>query len=169
MGVEIERRFLINGNPWWSIPGVTHRDIRQGYLSISPESTVRIRLERYVEDRVEISHGYVTIKGRSVGAVRKEYEYRIDPNDAAEMISSMCGHVLEKRRWYIPQGKRTWHVDVFGGQNQGLAIAEIELDSEDEALELPGWVSTEITDDYRYANSNLAANPWKSWRTVDNR
>jgi len=168
MGVEIERRFLLKGHPWWKMPGAKYRTIKQGYLSILPESTVRVRLESYVEDRVGVNHGYITIKGKSNGAIRREYEYQISAADAEEMIANLCQHVLEKRRWYLPYGDRVWHVDVFEGPNWGLAIAEIELDSEDESLELPPWIVTEITNDHRYANSNLSVNPWNSWKPVDN-
>ena len=163
MGIEIERRFLMKSQAWWNTPGTRYRDIKQGYLSIQPDATVRVRLESYVEDRMPVRNGYITVKGRSVGATRSEHEFPIPAKDAEELINGLCQHALEKRRWYLPHGGHTWHIDVFEGNNRGLAIAEIELASEDEQWERPDWLSTEITEDHRYANANLAVNPWRFW------
>lgn len=161
MAIEIERKFLVKEIPWRES---THWvDITQGYLSMDPRHTVRIRLERSTRDRRDVEQGIITIKGQSKGITRVEYEYEIPVSDAANMISGMSDCMLTKRRWYVQHGGHEWHVDEFRGHNSGLVLAEIELGAEDERWERPSWLGEEVTHDDRYINANLAINPYGFW------
>lgn len=158
MGIEIERKFLVSSDDWRDLAeGI---DYRQGYLSTVKERTVRVRT---IRDR-----GYVTVKGISIGASRSEYEYEIPVEDAHEMLDALCERpLIEKRRYKIPQGPVTWEVDEFFGDNRGLILAEVELESADQPLELPDWIGDEVTGDPRYFNANLIAHPYSSWGIDD--
>jgi len=154
MGVEIERKFLVQGDAWKTLGEPVF--FRQGYLSSQKERTVRVRIEG---DRAVI-----TIKGKSVGAVRGEWEYPIPVPDAAELLDGLCEQpLIEKYRRKIAIGAQVWEVDEFLGANAGLVVAEIELGAEDEAFDMPGWVGFEVTDDARYYNSNLIKHPYCNW------
>ena len=154
MGREIERKFLVTGDAWRA--GATGIRYRQGYLSTDPERTVRVRIEG--------TKAKLTVKGPNRGASRDEFEYDIPTADADQMLNERClKPLIEKTRYPIPFGGRTWEVDVFAGDNRGLVVAEVELQSENEQVELPPWVSREVTDDPRYYNSNLARTPFTSW------
>ena len=154
MGVEIERKFLVRDiGILDGAGGVTYR---QGYLSTDPDRTVRIRRAG--------DHGYVTIKGRSHGTTRAEFEYEIPPGDADDMLALCLGPVIDKVRYRIEHAGRVWEVDVFGGANDGLVVAEVELPSEKAEIDLPRWVGAEVTDDPRYFNANLVAHPFRDWR-----
>jgi CYTH domain-containing protein len=154
MGEEIERKFLVLGDGWReTAEGIAYR---QGFLSTEPERTVRVRT---AGDR-----GTITIKGKNVGARRAEFEYEIPLADAQQMLDTLCKRpLIEKVRYTLSAGAHTWEIDVFGGDNAGLVVAEIELGSEDEAFDKPGWVGDEVTADPRYFNSNLVDNPYRSW------
>lgn len=154
MGIEIERKFLLVGEAWKKLAqGVRYR---QGYLSTSKESTVRVRT---IENT-----GYLTVKGKSTGATRSEFEYEIPVEDANTMLDQLCAKpLIEKKRYKIEYEGFTWEVDEFFGENQGLVVAEIELESEDQPYTKPEWVGAEVTEDQRYFNSNLARNPYCSW------
>lgn len=154
MGVEIERKFLVQGDAWKALGEPVF--FRQGYLSSQKERTVRVRIEG---DRAVI-----TIKGKSVGAVRGEWEYPIPVQDAAELLDGLCEQpLIEKYRRKITNGAHVWEVDEFLGANAGLVVAEIELRAEDEAFDKPEWVADEVTDDARYYNSNLVMHPFSNW------
>lgn len=154
MGVEIERKFLVQGDAWKTLGEPVF--FRQGYLSSQKERTVRVRIEG---DRAVI-----TIKGKSVGAVRGEWEYPIPVQDAAELLDGLCEQpLIEKYRRKIAVGAHVWEVDEFLGANAGLVVAEIELRAEDEAFDKPEWVADEVTDDARYYNSNLVRHPFSNW------
>lgn len=153
MAVEIERKFLVQPGRW--SPRTAGDHIRQGYILASPERTVRVRIR---EDR-----GFLTIKGRTTGCSRLECEYAIPVADAYEMLDSLCDAVVDKHRYLEPLGQHTWEVDVFHGANDGLVIAEVELQSEDDVLDLPVWVGREVTDDFRYGNAYLAQHPFSTW------
>ena len=106
----------------------------------------------------------MTVKGITVGATRAEYEYEIPADEANQMLDDLCEQpIIEKKRYKIPQGDLTWEIDEFGGVNEGLTVAEIELESEDQAFDKPDWVGEEVTGDPKYYNSNLIANPFKNW------
>jgi adenylate cyclase len=154
MGKEIERKFLVVGEAWRTLEEGTL--YRQGYLSTVQERTVRVR-------RVG-NKGTLTVKGVSVGATRKEYEYEIPVADADEMIDQLCEKpIVEKNRYRIPIGDLTWEVDEFLGVNEGLIVAEVELRSEDQPVDKPDWIGAEVTGDPRYFNANLVARPFSTW------
>jgi CYTH domain-containing protein len=154
MPKEIERKFLLKNDAWRA--GATGVRYRQGYLSTEKQRAVRIRTAG--------DQGYLTIKGESVGATRSEYEYPIPLDDANEMLSQLCLRpIIEKVRYKIPFAGLTWEVDEFEGENAGLIMAEVELDSEEQAFELPGWAGKEVTGDPKYYNASLIANPHSRW------
>jgi len=154
MGEEIERKFLVIGDSWRDVAEGT--PYRQGFLSTEPERTVRVR--------VAGSRGSITIKGKTVGARRAEFEYEIPVSDAQNMLDTLCKRpLIEKVRYALPIGRHIWEIDVFEGENAGLVVAEIELGSEDEAFDKPEWAGDEVTDDPRYFNSNLVGRPYSSW------
>ena len=108
--------------------------------------------------------GFLTVKGINVGATRVEYEYEIPASDANEMLDDLCEQpIIEKHRYKIDDNGLVWEVDEFGGVNQGLIVAEVELDSEAQSFEKPDWIGEEIADDPRYFNSNLIAHPYTQW------
>lgn len=152
MSVEIERKFLVNGDAWKSSLAVL---IRQGYLNRDPKRTVRVR--------VAGEQAWLTIKGLTTGASRAEFEYTIPRTDADELLELCEKPILEKNRHLVQHSGRTWEVDEFLGDNAGLVVAEVELDREDAAVDLPPWVKCEVTDDPRYYNSNLSIRPFKTW------
>ncbi len=154
MGTEIERKFLVEGDAWRGLAeGVRYR---QGYLSTVRERTVRVRT---VNDK-----GYLTIKGASRGLTRSEYEYEIPVADADAMLDTLCQRpLIEKTRYKIQIGALVWEVDEFEGENAGLSIAEVELESEGQSVDLPEWVGREVSDDPRYYNANLIAHPYSTW------
>ncbi len=158
MPQEIERKFLVRGDGWRAHgPGVPYR---QGYLSTVPERTVRVRLIR--------DKGYLTIKGITVGATRAEYEYEIPAGECSEMLDNLAERpLIEKTRYRVEHRGLTWEVDEFDGDNAGLIIAEVELDEEDQAIELPDWAGKEVTGDRRYYNASLIANPYTKWPVVN--
>jgi CYTH domain-containing protein len=154
VGIEIERKFLVQDDRWRDLGhGVPYR---QGYLSTVKERTVRVRV---VGDR-----GTLTIKGVTVGATRAEYEYPIPVFDAQAMLDGLCEQpIIEKQRHVIEHAGLIWEVDEFEGVNAGLVVAEVELDSEDQEIELPSWIGDEVTGDIRYFNANLIAHPYPTW------
>jgi CYTH domain-containing protein len=154
VGIEIERKFLVRDRS--VLDGSTGVTYRQGYLSRVPERTVRVRV---AGDRA-----FLTIKGRSDGASRAEFEYEI-PTDDARLLLGLCdGPLIEKTRHRIEHAGLTWEVDVFAGANDGLVVAEVELPSLDAPVEVADWVGDEVTSDPRYFNANLVANPYRNWR-----
>ena len=154
MSVEIERKFLVAGDAWRQ--QATGRQYRQGYLSCDPERSVRIRLAG--------EEAWLTIKGISQGAARTEYEYRIPVDEAREMLDKLCLQpLIEKTRYEVEYSGLIWEVDEFFGDNAGLLIAEVELESEDQSIELPDWVGKDVTHDTRYYNASLIANPYTQW------
>jgi len=156
MGVEIERKFLVSSDAWRTLGQPTL--LRQGYLCADPERTVRVRIEG--------DQGVLTIKSKSEGASRGEWEYPIPLNEAEELLDRLCERPLvEKYRRRIDYRGFTWEVDEFLGENAGLVVAEIELPSEDAAFELPDWIGQEVTGERRYYNSSLIKLPFSKWTT----
>jgi CYTH domain-containing protein len=153
MGTEIERKFLVTGDGWRQGAGVAYA---QGYLNRDPQRTVRVRI---AGDRA-----FLTVKGASNGATRAEFEYEIPLEDASKLMELSDGPVVTKRRRVIEHAGSTWEVDEFEGENAGLVVAELELESENQAYAKPDWLGREVTDDPRYYNSSLAANPYHRWR-----
>lgn len=154
MGLEIERKFLVTGTAWKALAaGVL---IRQGYLSSAAERTVRVRIAG--------DQGFLTVKGKSRGLTRAEFEYAIPVEDAAAMLDGLCEKpLIEKTRYRVPFGAHTWEVDEFHGANAGLVVAEVELASADEEPALPPWVGREVSRDARYFNANLVKKPFTTW------
>lgn len=148
MAQEIERKFLVRNDGWKALAQSSSL-LRQGYLSSNSKATVRVR-------SWDDKQAALTLKGKSSGMTRAEYEYDIPMDDAREMLEMAQPHVLEKRRHLVPIGGLTWEVDVFEGRHAGLVIAEVELTSEDQAVDLPDWVGIEVTDDDRYYNASLS-------------
>ena len=153
MGKEIERKFLVKGFTWREVKGVT---IRQGYLNSAKERSVRVRI---IEDK----EAYLTIKGIAVGASRLEFEYEVPFQDAVELLEICEKPLIEKRRHRVLEGGFIWEVDEFSGGNEGLIVAEVELESEDQTFHKPDWVGEEVTGNPRYFNSNLIRNPYIKW------
>lgn len=155
MPQEIERKFLPDQEKWAKVPKGTGSFYQQGYLLTDPGKTIRVR--------VTDTSGYLTIKGKNNGAVRLEYEYEIPREEAIELLAQFADCSLSKLRYRITVGNKVWEVDEFLDQNAGLIVAEIELQDEHEAFELPDWVAVEVTGDERYYNSNLSIKPFSNW------
>lgn len=164
MGIEIERKFLINTMSCLDNATDVAR-LRQGYLNLDIDRTVRIRMYNH-------TGAWITVKGRNSGHTRKEYEYRIPEQDGEEMLAMCEGGLIDKMRYIIPHNDLKIEVDVFSGNNIGLVVAEIEFDESDSHRNLsftklkehlPDWIDTEITDDDRYYNSALLTNPYIAW------
>jgi CYTH domain-containing protein len=159
MGKEIERKYLVHHDKWKRITKPHGQHFKQGYILISPEKTIRIRLSDM--------HGFITIKGKTTGASRPEYEYEIPLSDAKELLDNFCIGSLSKTRYKIKYKNNFWEVDEFAGDNAGLLIAEIELKSEDDLFDIPEWVEKEVTGDIKYYNANLIMNPYKNWEKTE--
>ena len=154
---EIERKFLVCGD--FKSLAVSSTRISQGYIASGNGRTVRVRIRG--------DKGYLTIKGPSgrAGLSRFEWEREI-PVGEAEALMTICEPgIIEKTRWLVPaaDGRHTWEVDEFWGENEGLVMAEIELGSEDEAYEKPDFLGEEVTGDKRYYNRHLMLHPYKTW------
>jgi len=156
--IEIERKFLVTGD--FKPLAVSSSHIAQGYIASGNGRTVRVRIR---DDK-----GFLTIKGPSnrAGLARFEWEKEI-PREEAEALMSICEPgIIEKTRWLVPadDGRHTWEVDVFEGENEGLVMAEIELNSEDETFKKPHFIGKEVTGDRRYYNSHMRRYPFKLWK-----
>ncbi|MEI6890191.1 MAG: CYTH domain-containing protein [Bacteroidales bacterium] len=156
MGLEIEHKFLVDHAKWSNLPKPAGKLYRQGYLNDEPGKTVRVRIAG--------DKGFITIKGPTVKTVRKEFEFEIPVSDAKEMLELFSPQQVEKIRYRILFNQKIWEVDVFGGENEGLIMAEIELNHAGETFPIPSWISQEVTEDPRYYNSCLASNPYKTWK-----
>ena len=152
--IEIERKFIVSQDSWRH-SAVSATPIRQGYMCREP--TVRVR--RYGE------RAFLTIKGPAQGIAREEFEYEIPLDEAERMLETLCDPAqIEKVRYEVRYDQRLWVVDVFGGENAGLVLAEIELEDAKEQVELPDWLGEEVSEDARYFNSALAQHPVRRWR-----
>lgn len=147
MGVEIERKFLVDSDQWSLVKPNEGTKIVQGYLSKSVDSTVRIRIYG--------NHGFITIKGATENNSRLEYEYEIPISEAEEILHKLCLKKIEKIRYKIDFQGYTWEVDEFSIPKGGLILAEIELSSEDEVFPRPNWLLEEVSDQPQYYNSNM--------------
>ena len=156
MGVEIERKFLVDHDKWKGVLKPEGRKIRQGYLLNANLKNIRIRIFG--------DEAFVTFKGATSGITRREYEYAIPVSDAAELLDNFAEAEIAKTRFCLEIAGNVWEVDVFEGDNEGLIMAEIELDTEDDTFDTPPWIGAEVSDDDRYYNSNLSIHPFKSWK-----
>jgi len=152
--MEIERKFLVKDDSWRS--SAIGKTYLQGYLNTNKERTVRVRT---IDNK-----GYLTIKGIAKGPARVEYEYEIPVDEALTMLDGLCEKpLIEKSRYKIEYQGLVWEVDEFHGENQGLIIAELELDFEDQKFAKPEWIGAEVTGDSKYFNSNLIHHPYSQW------
>ena len=162
MSKEIERKFLVNEQSQVFkalIDSLTGENISQGYLSTDFNKTVRVR-------RAD-SGSTITIKGKQIGVTRPEFEYEI-PNEDAEEMLALCKAQLEKVRFRTDAGNGlTWEIDIFGGSNKGLIVAEIELPSEDTYFEVPEWLGQEVSQDMRFQNLNIAQFSYRTWNMIE--
>jgi adenylate cyclase len=160
VGLEIERKFLV-ADPT-IVDGLDGVAISQAYLLDDPACVIRVRR---AGDR-----GFVTIKGAAIGITRPEYEYEIPLVDADAILATMGpGRPVEKTRYRLPDDEITWEIDVFGGANAGLVVAEVELSDEKQVVPEPAWLGPEVTDDPRYLNVNLARHPFRDWSDDDSK
>jgi len=154
--MEIERKFLVTGE--YKPQAVRSFRIVQGYLSSTTGRTVRIRIKG--------EKGFITVKGKSneSGLSRYEWEKEIPVNEAEELLLLCEPGAIDKTRYEIPVGKHTFEVDEFYGDNSGLTVAEVELETEDESYLIPDWLGMEVTGDRKYYNSSLTKHPFKDWK-----
>ncbi len=161
MGIEIERKFVVEGTGWRE---AAHEviEMAQGYLNDAAavnrgdqRASVRVRLEG--------EGARLNIKSREVGASRQEFEYPLPPEDARALIALCVGGVVRKRRHLVRVEGMLWEIDEFLGENEGLVVAEVELESLDQPIVLPAWAGREVTHLPRYYNLNLAERPFSQW------
>ena len=153
MPLEIERKFLVTSDAYKA--GAKLVEITQGYLTIQDNLAIRVR--------IEVHHASIAIKSKISERVNREYEYSI-PLDEAQSLLNLSQHPpITKTRHLVDYKNHMWEVDEFHGDNEGLIVAEIELDDENEKFEMPPWLGEEVTSDYRYLNSNLAQTPHNIW------
>lgn len=157
MTVEIERKFLVTSNNFKREATTSHR-IKQGFLNSHKERTVRVRLKN--------DKGYLTVKGKSSddGLVRFEWETEITEQEAEQLLELCEESIIDKIRYEVNFGKHTFEIDEFFDDNEGLIIAEIELQSKAEIFNKPDWLGKEVTGDIRYYNSQLSKQPYKTWK-----
>lgn len=147
---EIERKFLVKSTIFDVLKYLEPQKITQGYVATQDGITVRVRTKG--------TKGFLTVKGKTIGLSRDEYEYEIPYDEALEMTRKFCTKTIEKDRYELQLNEKKWEIDIFQGHLEGLILAEIELSSEDEVIELPAWVGEDVSLDTRYYNSNLIQN-----------
>ncbi|TDB28735.1 CYTH domain-containing protein [Stenotrophomonas sp. ATCM1_4] len=161
MGIEIERKFLVTNDDWRA---AAHAVIpmAQGYIndtaamdSGAQKASVRVRIQG--------DAAYLNIKSRELGHTRQEFDYPIPVGDARDLLALCVGGLIDKRRHLVHHGGLLWEVDEFLGDNAGLVVAEVELQSADQAFDRPGWAGAEVTDELRYYNLALASHPYSRW------
>jgi len=154
MGREIERKYLVKRDAWHRQGDGVH--FKQGYLNSQKERVVRVRIEG--------TTAKLTVKGLTTGVTRSEFEYAIPVEDASLLLDHLCEQpLIDKHRHVERHLGRTWEIDVFHGDNDGLIVAEVELASETDLPDLPAWAGDEVSSDPRYFNANLLKNPYKNW------
>jgi CYTH domain-containing protein len=153
---EIERKFLVKSEAF-KIEASASTSISQGFLNADKVRTVRVRL---TDDKA-----FLTIKGETSrsGMSRLEWETEIPVEDAKTLLTLCEPGVIEKRRYYIQHGEHTFEVDEFYGENQGLIIAEVELQTEQDVIERPDWLGSEVTGEVKYYNAMLSKHPFSKW------
>jgi len=157
VGREIERKFLVIGGAWRnSVESSEH--FRQGYLVTGPQRAVRIR--------ASARRAWLAVKAATDGIERIEYEYPVPLPDANHMLDAVCLQpVIEKTRHWVRHGGLVWEIDVFEGENSGLVVAEVELQSEGQSICLPDWVGEEVSDNAKYYNASLVDHPYRRWKS----
>jgi adenylate cyclase len=155
MALEIERKFRVINDAWRANTS-TSTLLRQGYLANTARASVRVRLAG--------EQGWLSVKAMTPGRARAEYEVPVSAADANEMLGTLCeGPLIEKWRHIVPHAGSRWEVDEFLGENAGLIIAELELESEQQPFVLPDWLGVEVTDELRYFNFRLSQEPYRLW------
>ncbi|MFC6861377.1 CYTH domain-containing protein [Zunongwangia atlantica] len=154
--VEIERKFLVKSK-FFKEESYQNNRIKQGFLNTNPQRTVRIR----IKDET----AFLTVKGKNneAGLSRFEWEKEIDKMEAEALLNLCEPGMIDKTRFLVKSGSHIFEVDEFYGENEGLIVAEVELETEDEVFEKPDWLGQEVTGDPKYYNSQLSKNPYKSW------
>ena len=155
MAIEIERKFLLKNSSWKELAdeGTAYS---QGYLVGSNAASVRVRIQG--------KRAFLNIKSATIEITRQEFEYEIPLEEATEMLETLCEKpLITKTRHLLKNENHVWEIDVFSGDNEGLTVAEIELNDKDEYFEKPGWLGDEVSDDARYYNVSLVKHPFKDW------
>lgn len=155
MAIEIERKFLIK-NDSWRASADAGRKMRQGYFAGPQRASIRVRIEG--------DSANINIKSAEMGVKRQEFEYPVPIADAEQMLNSLCEFPqVQKTRYRVTHQDHVWEIDIFEADNQGLIVAEVELEAEDEDFALPPWVGEEVSDQPRYYNVSLINHPYKDW------
>lgn len=155
MALEIERKYLVI-NDKWKDNILSESVLKQGYIANQPNATVRVRIAD--------GAAYLNIKSATKGISRAEFEYQIPLADAEQILEQVAEQpFIDKTRYKVQWGEHVWDLDLFAGDNQGLVMAEVELDSEDETFELPPWAGQEVSGDPRYYNASLVKHPYSEW------
>lgn len=159
MALEIEHKFLLISDEWRKL--VCRSEVfRQGYLSNNPAASVRVRI---ADDKASLN-----IKGMTIGTHRPEYEYSIPLQDAAELLDQLCARpIIEKTRHFVEFAGKTWEIDEFAGENAGLIVAEVELDTVGEAFQRPVWAGQDVSGIERYYNVSLLKYPYSHWTEAE--
>ena len=155
MATEIEHKFLIINDNWRkdADEGIT---MVQGYMGSNEKSSIRIRINGDLAN--------LNIKSKTIGIQRSEYDYPIPVDEAKEILESLCDRpFIEKTRFHVMHDGHKWEIDVFAGENEGLIVAELEVNSVNEDFSLPQWLGDEVSDDPRYYNICLVTHPYKDW------
>lgn len=159
MAREIERKFLLANESWKSL-AFKQTHFAQGYLNNISEAGVKSS----VRVRIEGESANMNIKSLEIGLSRDEYEFTVPLEDAKNMLATLTvGPVIEKIRYLVKVGQHTWEIDEFLGDNQGLVVAEVEMATEDEKVEIPSWVGREVTEQVRFYNISLSKRPFNLW------
>ncbi|MEN8178908.1 MAG: CYTH domain-containing protein [Pseudomonadota bacterium] len=155
MAVEIERKYLVANNKW-KLSVESEAAMKQGYLATVANASIRVRIAK--------GKAHLNIKSITLGISRSEYEYEIPLQDGEEILANLTsGSVIDKVRYKVRCGGHVWDLDLFHGDNEGLVVAEVELDSEDEAFEVPEWAGEEVSTDPKYYNASLVKHPYCDW------
>ena len=155
--IEIERKFLVKSDDYKSVASTKTR-IVQGFLNTDPNRTVRVRIKGDL--------GFITVKGKSneTGTSRFEWEKEISVEEAESLLKLCEKGILNKTRYEITIGNHVYEVDEFYDDNEGLTVAEIELNDENESFQKPAWLGIEVTGEVQYYNSQISKNPFKNWK-----
>lgn len=153
--LEIERKFLLIGDSWRSQVIGEPKRLSQGYLCADSEKSVRVRIAG--------DYATLTVKGSRNGISRLEMQYTIPVADAERMLALCIPPLIDKTRHIVMHAGMKWEVDIFHGENEGLRVAEVELESEDQSISIPDWAGEEVSHDPRYYNSQLVKEPFSRW------
>ena len=155
MAIEIERKYLVI-NDKWKDSVESESAMKQGYLATVDNASIRVRVAN--------GKAFLNIKSATLGIKRSEYEYQIPLQDGEEMLANLTsGAVIDKVRYKVRCGDHLWDLDLFHGDNEGLVVAEVELDAEDEGFEIPEWAGAEVSGDAKYYNASLVKHPYCDW------